>query len=523
MVNDDVCATGRWSGRSVALFLSVMVVAVLRLHLPAYNASNLAVVPDSVEYTVSAERLARLGRWDVEIDGHSYPPGIAPGFSVLVLAPFFAVAGAELGNAIYVELAAALLAIAAVFALARRLAGPRNGDWAGLLASLALLVHPTFEHWSREIMTDIPGLALGLLVLALHAAEPDRPTLRRSLVVGALIAVAFALRMVYLSLLAPFLLSVMRLRDRRWGHLAALAAPPIAMAAAQCAYNAATFGDPLRTGYHYWHSVPYDYDELVFSNAYLQPNLAAFAAPSAWIPLAALCLAARSLARAPQTRRALAAALLAAAPISLFHLRYYYVDERFHLLLIATAMTLAAVALVRFASRLLPERSAWAGLALSALAAFWPAPPRNPLPGRRSTADALARLTPSNAWIISAIDPVFLEPLVLRGSKRHIIPATRGVAFASQVVAPRRVRQPWPRPKNAWDRRCKGLLDAGCIDPVRFTARETPEAIVQLVRSGEPVFVDLTLEHVTGAYASLQSAGLRGEPVDGKKWLVRLR
>lgn len=123
MSTDAAADADRWSLRSVALLLAVLAVAVVRLHLPAYNASNLAVVPDSVEYAVSAERLAHLGRLDVEIEGRSYPPGIAPGFSALLLAPFYAVAGNELGRAIYLELAFALLALAAVFALARRVAG----------------------------------------------------------------------------------------------------------------------------------------------------------------------------------------------------------------------------------------------------------------------------------------------------------------------------------------------------------------------------------------------------------------
>jgi len=372
-------------------------------------------------------------------------------------------------------------------------------------------------------MTDIPGLALGLVVLALHASEPERPALRRSLLVGALIALAFALRMVYLALLAPFLLRALCSGERRVAHLVALGAPVLVAAAAHFAYSAVAFGDPLRTGYHYWHSVPYDYDELVFASAYLAPNLAALAAPGASIPLAALALASWPLARERRTRRALIAALLASAPISLFHLRYYYVDERFHLLLIASACALVPVVLSRWLSKLLPERAAWAGLAVAALTAFWPAPPRDPQPGRRSTADALARLTPDDAWIVTAIDPVFLEPLVVRGSKRRIIPATRGVAFASQLVASRRVDDPRPAPRDAWDRRCAGLLAGGSVDPVEFTALETPQAVRELVRSGAPVFVDLTLERVTGAYAALQRVGLRGESVQGKKWLVQLR
>lgn len=269
--------------------------------------------------------------------------------------------------------------------------------------------------------------------------------------------------------------------------------------------------------------MPYDYGELAFSNNYIGPNLAAFASPRLWIPLAALGLALPVLLRDPRTRRATLAALLAAAPISLFHLRHYYVEVRFHPLLIALGCVAPAAAFARYVAPAALHRFAWAALPLVAAAAFWPERPRDPLPGRRATADALARLTPNDAVIVTAIDPLFLEPLVIRGTKRRVIPASRAVAFAADLVAPRRVAQPRPAPRDAYDRRCAGLIAGGSFDPVPFTAREDPLEVLALVRAGHPVFVDLTMDKLTGAFESLRSCGLKGEPVQGKLWLVRLR
>lgn len=244
------CSAPRWDRVSVVLLVAVLVVAVVRLHLSAYAASNLAVVPDSVMYAVSAERLAHLGRFDIEIFGNSYAPGIAPGFAVLVLAPFYFFAGSELGRAIYVELAFALLALVAAFALARRLAGPTNGAWAGVIASLALLLHPSFERWSREVMTDIPGLALALTALWISSSESDSPRVRRSLLAGCVVAFAVSFRVVYLALLAALIWRTYERGEHRWRRVSALVVPTGVLLAATLAYNAATFGDPLRTGYH---------------------------------------------------------------------------------------------------------------------------------------------------------------------------------------------------------------------------------------------------------------------------------
>ncbi len=499
------------------LLASLLAIAVWRLHLPAFHGSNFAVVPDAEEYALSAERLVSLGRLDIEIEGRSHPTSTSPGFSVLFLAPLYALCGSELGNAIYLELAFALLALLAAYLLAHRLAGP----WAALAAGMALLLHPTFERWSREVMTDVPSLALGLWAVLVTLRAPREWSPARALGVGLLVGLGFALRFVGLALLAPPLVAVLG-SPHRLRNLALLVAPSIAVLLATLAFQQHTFGDPWRTGYHYWNSVPYDYAELAFSARYVPHNLAALAPLHMALPCAVLTLGGLWLARARETRVGALALVLAALPTSLFYLSYYYVDERFHLPLLAAGCILGSVAFAR-ALPAAVERFAWLGLAPLACLAVWPAPPQDPMPGRRSTANALARLLPDDAVVITAIDPVYLEPYLLRGTRRRVIPASRAVPYANVVAAPRRVDAPVPAPVNAFDKRCPGLLAGGAIDAVRVTAVENADAIVALVRSGARVYIDLTMEGLTGAFATLQRAGLAGTPVQDKKWLLELR
>jgi len=502
---------------SWALLAALLALALWRLHLPAFHGSNFAVVPDAEEYATSAQRLVELGRLDIEIEGRSHPTSTSPGFSVLFLAPLYALLGSELGNAIYLELGFALLALAAAFLLAHHLAG----TWAALGAGCALLLLPTFERWSREVMTDVPSLALGLWAVFVTLRAPREWSTPRALGVGLLVGLAFALRFVGLALLAPPLLFVLA-SPRRWRNAALLVTPSLAVLLATLAFNARTFGDPWRTGYHYWNSVPYDYAELAFSTRYLARNLAALAPLPVAVPLAALALASFWLLRERDTRLGAWTLALAALPSSLFYLTYYYVDERFHLPLLAAGCILGPVALAR-ALPAATERFAWLGLAPLACLAIWPAPPLDPLPGRRSTANALARLLPEDAVVITAIDPVYLEPYLLRGTARRVVPASRIVPYANVVAAPRRVDAPSPAPVDAFDKRCPGLLAGGAIDAVTVTAVENSDRIVELVRSGERVYIDLTMDRLTGAFAALQRAGLAGTPVQDKKWLLQLR
>jgi len=517
-------------GRALAIVLLLLVAALgtFRLYRSPWNVSGLAVVPDSVEYAVAAQRLVTLGRYDIEIDGVAHPPWSTPWFS-LMLAPLYALAPRELGAGIHFVLACALVALFAAFAIGRRFAGL----WGGTAAALALLFLPAFAHHARLVLTDVPALAFALLAcwqylrteeVETEVADPgshaSRP--RDALVAGVFVALALSLRSVHLALLLPFALRILLRRRRVVANLTALALPPLAVLVATAVYQQRAFGDFRRTGYQYWAAVPYDYPELMFRAGNLPLNLAFLWTPAFWVPLAAGALGSLVLAwKRPSTLRPMATfVLLAALPPAALHLVHFWTDVRFHVFELSLAALLAGCAL----ASLVPEnvrRRTWI-LPLALLAAFFaPGREQDPPPRRRIVAEALASDLPDNAVILTGIDPVYLEPLVLRGTSRRVVPLSREVEYASKLVTRVRVPRLDPPPRDAIDHRAPALRAGGAREAVAFTADEAPEKIQAWVRAGVPVFLDGSFVPDDLNPQMLLSPGLalRGDPK--RRWLAQ--
>src|SRR5207247_2471767 len=83
-----------------ALVLLAAIAAVV-LYRSAYDASDLDVVPDSVEYALVAARLASEGSLGISLEGRLLPSRYSPWFPI-VLAPAYVLLGDDPGNAIYV-------------------------------------------------------------------------------------------------------------------------------------------------------------------------------------------------------------------------------------------------------------------------------------------------------------------------------------------------------------------------------------------------------------------------------------
>ncbi len=288
------------------LLVIVLFVAAMRLWRSPWSASDLAVIPDSIEYAVGAQRLATLGHYDIEIEGVAYPPRYPPWFSAL-LAPAYVVAPNELGAGIVVVFGLTLSAVAAAFVIGGRLAG----DWGAVAAGLALACYGEFRRDAMKIMTDVPALAFALWACVIYLR------LRRGdgrgaswLLAGFLCAAAFALRLEMLALCAPFGLLLLRERLKRietpehgansaddrsstslprdaheasrehgqsrivWMRDVALFATPVLAAlVASAIYNRSTFGSWRRTGYDFW--LPELHEEMsqVLSPEFISANL----------------------------------------------------------------------------------------------------------------------------------------------------------------------------------------------------------------------------------------------------------
>ena len=326
----------------------------------------------------SAQRLATLGRYDLEIDRVSYPPRYPPWMSLL-MAPLYWIRPDELGMGILLVLAFAAGAALCAYEIARRL----SNEVGGAVAAILLIHNGVFAWDARQIVPDIPALALALVcgLMYLRAARSDvswRPFLFAGLCGG----LAGAMRNLSYLALVPMLVLAVRPHPQRVRRLVALSLPPVCFLIASLIYNRIRFGGFLRDGYQYWAPIPHQFFNLLFSTGYLSANLAAIA-PLWWLLLGG----AAGLLILWRIRRDLARKIalfiaLAAAPISLIHLFYFWGDPRFHLLLIATLfITMGAGFGLIFASSLRGQE--WLLLVLMIASAFIPVYPPTPEPERR--------------------------------------------------------------------------------------------------------------------------------------------
>lgn len=568
------------------LLLVVLLAAGVRLWRSPWSASDLAVIPDSVEYAIGAERLVTLGHYDIEIEGVAYPPRFPPWFSFL-LAPAYAVAPHELGAGIVPVLALALAAVAAAFVIGNRLAG----DWGAVGSAVALACYGEFRRGSMKIMTDVPAVAFALWACVLYlrlcredgradggrdghgdghgdgrgegrgdrhgdgreeerggghkaerGARPDdlyrgghgtargdaRSKEHRATwcCAGVFCAVAFALRLELLALCLPFLLLAFRRGKRSLPSLALFAAPTIAVVLSSALYNNATFGSWTRTGYRFW--LPHLHQSMseVLSPSFIGPNLATLASFWGWTAIAFGSLGAwRLLARgSSEARSLLRVFFLGALPGTLFHVIYFYPDLRYHLFTLAILCILASAGLATLPSESFRRRTKLL-LPLIALASI--ALPSSPAsePQRRIVADVLAAETPSNAVIVSAIEPAYFEPTVLRGTTRRIVPFSRSVEYAARLVMmewldatkiPPGIRATIP-PSSSHP------IDASRAVPVcTFTADEDPRRIEAWVRSGVPVYLDSSFIPKSFPLSKILGADIELVPSESHPWLSRV-
>jgi hypothetical protein len=507
---------------------------VVRVWTSPQRASNLDVVPDSEEYAIGAQRLATLGRYDIEIDRVAYPPRYAPWFPAM-LAPVFLVAPREIGAAILPVLAFALAAVWAAYRIGRRLAGAGGGPDGGVLAGLlggaaagALLgSNVVFGLWARQIMSDVPATALALWALDRYLARAE--TGRGSAWVPAiLVAFATALRVESAALWLPFALQTGREPAHGVRRLMILTLPLLALVVATAVYQHATFGDVRRNGYMFWAPLPCDYPKLTYSLDYIGRNLVSLRTPGFFVAAAFGAVGASVLLAQGSVlaRRALVFAALVALPETAFHLVFSFASPRFHLNLIAFLSVIGAAGVASTIPADWVRRVRFAPAAIApAVIALVPAL----LPGlrprvsiRTTTAEALARETPDDAVVVSGIDPVFLEFHLLPGTRRRVVPANRGIEYASKAVAWKRIPLPDPVPKWSEQEGIAWLVEHGAVRVCPFTADERPDQIAAWVRQGTPVFLDRSfLRPKDYPAAPFEKLGLALVPLDGLPWLER--
>jgi hypothetical protein len=197
----------RWDRTSKIVFAvlaAVMLASLPWLVHPYYEAN--VETNDASMYILSAESL-------LAGQGYSYvgqPFTVRPpGMSVL-LAPILRFRGLDFGAMhLFVNLFGAA-GILAMFVWLR----PRVGSYVAAALGLFLWLNSGFRHFSNEVMSDVPGVALTFALFLIERWADRSPSWKRDLLLGAAIGLSSYMRTILVLVLPAILLA------RLWRNLA---------------------------------------------------------------------------------------------------------------------------------------------------------------------------------------------------------------------------------------------------------------------------------------------------------------
>jgi len=502
--------------------LFVLIFALLATFRTPYHASNLEIVPDSVEYAIGARNLASSGNYEIEINHTAYPSRYAPWFSALLLAPAYIIFGTgEIGNAVYALLLLASVALLSVFYLGYYNSKASGGVWAIIL----LYSIPSYFFYSRQIMSDVPALSLMLAALLFYCIISQgnfKFRKRDFLAAGLLCAFAALLRPGYFALLVPFVLLLWRAADlkAKLGCLILLTLPSVLGFSATLIYNFAAFGSFFRSGYNFWVGWPYDFINRTFSIEYFWSNFR-FLIERSWfgfylVLLVLVYFMDRGTSRCFAKRKTV---LNFAWPLSLaiivIYLPYFYREPRFYLPLLAPLALSIGLTISEITNKLLsvPVLPKVLGAFLLCGAAAYQSF-STCSDTRRHTADLIEKYTPSNAMVISGLDPVFLSGTAGENSARVFIPISRRVEYASKLISFSTLSFGAVLPANVFEHRSNLVKRAGGQDAVQATATEMLEDLAAFAEKGQALYLDGS--ELTQDEMSTILKHFRLEKLDGK-------
>ncbi len=495
-----------WIPIAAALAL-ILADAALLFSPPSLGAAT-AVRPDAMENVFAGA--GDGGLFGFVLNGEWRPSRYSPWLHWLILAPFQAASGDPFA-AVFGPWLATIALLALIFFTARMLAG--NGVGA-LSASLALLV-PGVPFYAVCAMTEAPYCAflflLLLLWLKMKREDAGLPGLLACLLYGVAAALCGAMRGTgYVMLLLP--LAELLRNGSAWRErvlrLSALLLPVAIVLVATACFNAATFGSPFRTGYHYWCPVPYEAEGLTFRWDWLAANARKLAhLPWTWITAveAALCVFGLAFGRRTRLWKAHATfSFLQSGALLALYLPYFFYDPRFFLpiplLLFGPALALIAE-LPFFRENLQWKAGAtWIlvvlaqGFAVHAIA--WNHHALTYLSDGQSRIFLTAAndVLPQDSVVVSPFDPLLTESLLARGERgerRRIIPLSRDLEYAGKLVAPRPVGRIDPPPKGPTDHCAEALLrNPNCERPYPKVAFEEERWLLpETVKDGRPFYL----------------------------------
>jgi 4-amino-4-deoxy-L-arabinose transferase-like glycosyltransferase len=491
-----------------------ILLAIVFLKTGVYEASNLPTTPDSVEYAIAAHNYVTEGVCKISYCGQWFPMRYPPWFSLFIIVPAFKVFGLAIGNAVIPVFLFGVAGVILAFFLGKSI----SNSFGGFVASLLLLALPLYRAYSKVVMTDIPStvLLLGTALLFVDSQRRKNTSLLLLFTAGAVVSLSASLRPLTIVAALPFVF-VFFLPNSKLSFVRKLLAllvfsvPSVLFLGAAMYYNSLNFGSPFRNGYNYWCSIPYDYPTLTFSIGYIFRNASVFLQTFIPFLLVAFILVFmlpkfkgvkfHSLTFLKSTE--FYSLLFFTAMISFFivgfHLLYFYSERRFFLPVESLLVVLIGGAYADF----LPLRfkrgralviSSLVVVCLFLVLKFTFTPTENFDYNRRVVVDEILAKTPSNAVVISSIDPIYLNFMTRLsvGADRIVVPTSRRVEYASKLIMQRNTQKLFPPPTRWWRHCDKRLIELGAKKAIPWVANEDFSILLALAREGRPVYIDVT-------------------------------
>lgn len=476
--------------RNTLLLLLAISVFSLRFRTPL-QAEEKIIIPDGVEYAVSAVNLLEGRGYTLFFEGEPHPPRAPFGYT-LCLAPFYFLLGKSLGNGIFCTLLFSLLSFVLLFALAKGLFGNETAFWAVVFLTFS----PLHLYWSRFIMADLPHTALLLLWVWLLFRKELTP--QRGFWLGVILGVSLLFKfssVLFILLFIPFLFGRGPLRK---GLTTAglfllgvfLAVFPLLL------YYRLTFGGFLKTGFLYW-TLEWTRPSFLLSPQYAvsgpvlpagaSPNILAFfrfllGIVSPWhqnpypfflVPFIGIgvhrILLDRTKGSAPRRKFLLFTLTTAAIFYGTFSL-YFAQNMRYLLPVVPLLLIIAGFGWRQIFSELPSLVQKVIFCLVGILLAASPVVLHNiekRLPLRKHYAKLILEKTESKAAVITGWDAVSFYHLIQKKSERKYLPLSRDVEYA---------QTPFP-PDPRW--------------PLSFlVAGKEPERVEEMVAAGIPVYMD---------------------------------
>ncbi|MGB6554225.1 MAG: glycosyltransferase family 39 protein, partial [Candidatus Binataceae bacterium] len=251
---------------------------LLMLHAGSRRGAEFMPWPDGLEYAAMSVNLAHGLGPVLHFGGYTYPSRYTAGYPLIVAALVPRVVAVS--HAYFVTIALGLLAIAAIFALARRMFDLQTAT----IAALVLAASPVFITYSTLVLSDVPAMLVTIVaawLLFANTVDEENPharpraTLALWAAFGLAAGYSVAIRPTNATLLAGLALAFVIVRPPR-EKIAKLTKPIVAFAVAFAIpviwllrINAAYLGGALRSGYAWWVKEVYGAGGTGFSIAYL--------------------------------------------------------------------------------------------------------------------------------------------------------------------------------------------------------------------------------------------------------------